>query len=108
MREKTENLLDGKIPRRNLLKTLGLGFLLGGVAGNKKLSAESMHRRDFTSMWTHACSLQVEYPNSLENISRKAFHTRIKGKPGTSNWIHFPIPTPVVGTWMRTSSGRSF
>ncbi|MCK4888280.1 MAG: hypothetical protein KAS97_00015 [Candidatus Aminicenantes bacterium] len=105
MNTKAENNLERKIPRRNLLKTLGLGFLLGSAVGNKQLSAERKHRRDFTAMWTHACSLQVEYPDRLENISRKAFHTRIKGKPNTSNWIHFPIPTPVVGTWMTSPSG---
>ncbi len=105
MNEFIKKSSEGQIPRRNLLKALGLGFLVGGVAGAGKLSAERKHRRDFQAMWIHASSLQVEYPERLEHISRKAFHTRLKGKPGSSNWVHFPIPTPVVGTWMKEPSG---
>jgi len=51
------------------------------------------------AMWTHGTAVQIEYPERLERVQRMAFHTRIVGSPGTSNWLHFPISTPVVGTF---------
>lgn len=99
MENSNDRKMRGKIPRRDLLKTLGLGLVLGGTAGSSALSGEEEMRRHFQAQWTHASALQVEYPERMEYISRKPFHTRVQGKPGTTNRILFAIPTPVVGTW---------
>ncbi len=46
--------------------------------------------------WTHGVDLQVEYPDRLEWLYRRGFGTQLSGKPGTTNWLHFPISTPVI------------
>ncbi len=46
--------------------------------------------------WIHGVNIQVEWPWLLEWIYRAGFGTRLKGKPGTTNWFHFAIPTPVI------------
>ena len=51
------------------------------------------------AMWTHGTAVQIEYPERLPQVRRMAFYTRIVGSPNTSNWLHFPISTPVVGTF---------
>ena len=51
------------------------------------------------AMWTHGTAVQIEYPERLQYVQRMAFHTRIVGTSNTSNWFHFPISTPVVGTF---------
>jgi len=51
------------------------------------------------AMWIHGTAVQIEYPERLARVQRMAFHTRVVGNPGTSNWLHFPISTPVVGTF---------
>lgn len=100
-----EKQVDKEISRRNLFKFMGAGFLAGGQLKNSMISNRIV-KRGFTAMWTHACNLEVEYPKRLSGLSRKAFHTRLEGKPMTSNWVHFPIPTPVVGTFDVISGGK--
>ena len=46
--------------------------------------------------WIHGTSIQVEYPDRLERIARAGFYTYLYGKPNTSNWFHFALPTPVI------------
>jgi len=46
--------------------------------------------------WIHGTSIQVELPDQIEAIRRFGFFTRITGKPSTTNWFHFAIPTPVI------------
>ena len=46
--------------------------------------------------WTHGTSLTVEFPSNLESITPAGFYTYLVGKPNTSNWFHFAIPTPVI------------
>ena len=46
--------------------------------------------------WVHGTSIQVEYPERLDFIRRYGFYTYIIGKPNTTNWFHFAIPTPVI------------
>ncbi len=48
------------------------------------------------AMWIHGTSVQVEYLDRIFSIVRRGFHTRIECKPGTTNWFHFAIPTPVI------------
>ncbi|MFO8033603.1 MAG: DUF6623 family protein [Candidatus Bipolaricaulota bacterium] len=51
------------------------------------------------SMWMHGTGVQIEFPERVTRTQRMAFHTRIVGEPNTTNWLHFPINTPVVGTY---------
>ena len=46
--------------------------------------------------WIHGTSIQVEYPDRLERITRAGFYTYLYGKPNTTNWFHFALPTPVI------------
>lgn len=46
--------------------------------------------------WIHGTSIQVEFPERLERITRAGFYTYLYGKPNTRNWFHFAIPTPVI------------
>lgn len=55
-------------------------------------------------MWTHERNnLQVEYPQK-GTIERKGFSAKYKSKGG-ANWLHFAIPTPVMGNDMRLRVG---
>jgi hypothetical protein len=48
------------------------------------------------AMWIHGHSMQIEYPDKVAAIWRAGFYIRVDGKPGTKNWFHFAIPTPVI------------
>lgn len=48
------------------------------------------------AMWAHGNGMQIEYPDRIDSIWRAGFYIRVKGKPFTSNWFHFAIPTPVI------------
>lgn len=48
------------------------------------------------AMWTHGHSMQIEYPDRLDLEKRMGFYIQVRGKPFTSNWFHFAIPTPVI------------
>ncbi len=48
------------------------------------------------AQWIHGTSIQIEYPERLERITRAGFYTYLYGKPNTKNWFHFAIPTPVI------------
>ena len=48
------------------------------------------------AMWVHGHGMQIEYPERLDVQKRMGFYFQIKGKPFTSNWFHFAIPTPVI------------
>lgn len=48
------------------------------------------------AMWIHGTSVQVEWEDRIASIQRSGFHTHIECKPGTYNWFHFAIPTPVI------------
>ncbi len=48
------------------------------------------------AMWTHGTSVHEEWPHHLKLIRRTGFCTAYEGKPGTHNWFHFAIPTPVI------------
>ena len=47
--------------------------------------------------WIHGVNIQVEWPWRLQWIRRPGHGTHLTGKPGTTNWFHFAIPTPVIG-----------
>ena len=48
------------------------------------------------AMWTHGHGVQIEYPDRLGHERRYGFFIRLRGKPFTSNWVHFEVPTPVI------------
>ncbi len=48
------------------------------------------------AMWAHGTSMVVEYPNNIKSEWRAGFYIRLIGKPNTTNWFHFAIPTPVI------------
>jgi len=48
------------------------------------------------AMWVHGHSMQIENPERLDLQKRMGFYMQVRGKPFTSNWFHFAIPTPVI------------
>lgn len=59
------------------------------------------------AMWTHGTSLLVEVDANVESIRRYGFFTRVIGKPNTTNWYHFAIPTAVIVSGRRLSFARA-
>jgi hypothetical protein len=59
------------------------------------------------AMWTHGVSLQVEVDANVESLRRYGFFTRVVGKPNTTNWYHFAIPTPVIVKGNRLAFARA-
>lgn len=55
----------------------------------------------------HGHSMHIEYPDRLASMSRKGMHIEVVGKPGTSNWFHFAIPTPVILNDRRLKGGSA-
>lgn len=55
--------------------------------------------------WVHGTSLQIEFPENVEFVRRFGFFTRIIGRPNTTNWLHFAIPTPVIVNNARKTFG---
>lgn len=48
------------------------------------------------AMWTHGHDLNVEFPDRIASEWRAGYFIRLVGKPNTTNWLHFGIPTPVI------------
>src|SRR3712207_2453795 len=48
------------------------------------------------AMWTHGHGVAVEFPDRIKSEWRAGFFIRLVGKNGTTNWLHFGIPTPVI------------
>lgn len=46
--------------------------------------------------WIHGTSIEPELPDQFVFARRYGFYALFDGKPGTSNWFHFAIPTPVI------------
>jgi peptidoglycan hydrolase-like protein with peptidoglycan-binding domain len=46
--------------------------------------------------WLHGTAVTVEVPANMESVRRFGFFTRLIGKPNTTNWFHFALPTPVI------------
>nr|WP_169053613.1 DUF6623 family protein [Alteraurantiacibacter aquimixticola] len=40
--------------------------------------------------------MKIEYESRIERSWRAGFYIRVVGRPGTTNWFHFHIPTPVI------------
>jgi peptidoglycan hydrolase-like protein with peptidoglycan-binding domain len=48
------------------------------------------------AMWIHGNEIEVEVPGNIESIVPFGFFTRVIGRPNTTNWYHFAIPTAVI------------
>src|SRR6478735_570476 len=48
------------------------------------------------AMWAHGHSMAVEVPSQLVSEWRAGFFIRVIGRPGSTNWFHFAIPTSVI------------
>lgn len=48
------------------------------------------------AMWAHGHSMIIERPQDLVSTWRAGFFIRVVGRRGSTNWFHFPIPTPVI------------
>jgi len=59
------------------------------------------------AMWAHGTDVHVEVDANVESIRRYGFFTRVIGKPGTTNWYHFAIPTPVITEGNRLAFARA-
>lgn len=46
--------------------------------------------------WIHGHAARVERPEQLAEERLFGFYSMFRGKPGTSNWFHFALPTPVI------------
>jgi hypothetical protein len=88
-----------KTNRREILKLSGMG-VLGGVAANaltsEKAQAIDMSAKIPYASWIHGHSMQIEYPDRISYVRRVGSRIHIEGWPGTGNWFHFAIPTPVI------------
>jgi hypothetical protein len=85
--------------RREMLRLSGMG-VLGGVAATAltpgKAHAGAATANIVYASWIHGHSMQIEYPDRIADLWRAGFYARLEGKPGTENWFHFAIPTPVI------------
>jgi len=91
--------VTGNTNRREMLKLSGMG-VLGGVAVGALTSEQAQAAgepiRISYASWIHGHSMQVEYPDRIARHERNGWGTDIEGQPGTINWFHFAVPTPVV------------
>jgi len=83
--------------RREMLKLSGMGVLGGAAIGALSSSTAQAADPDIShASWIHGHSMQIEYPDRIASQRRAGYSINVEGKPGTSNWFHFAIPTPVI------------
>jgi peptidoglycan hydrolase-like protein with peptidoglycan-binding domain len=46
--------------------------------------------------WIHGNAALIEHPSRIDAQRYYGFFNRVIGKPNTTNWIHFALPTPVI------------
>lgn len=94
-----EQVHTNETSRREILKLSGMGVLggvaVGALAPGKAQAADSPVNVSYAS-WIHGHSMQIEYPDRIASQWRPGFGVFVEGKPGTENWFHFAIPTPVI------------
>ena len=84
--------------RREMLKLSGMG-VLGGVAASSLIATKAQAESAIKiahAMWIHGHTMQIEYPDRVASERRTGFSINIEGKPNSTNWFHFAIPTPVI------------
>ena len=95
-----EQTIVARTSRREMLKRSGMGVVAGAAVGALAApSARAAAEEDVSSSyasWFHGHSMQIEYPDRIASQWRAGFGITVEGKPGTTNWFHFAIPTPVI------------
>ena len=85
--------------RRDLLRLSGAGALgglmLNSLTPQKAAAQDGQYNIPFAS-WIHGHSMEIEYPDRMASAIRRGYAFQVEGKPGTNNWFHFAIPTPVI------------
>ena len=94
-----EQVRTNETTRREILKLSGMG-VLGGVAvgaltSGKAQAAAGPINISYAS-WIHGRTMQIEYPDRIAREDRNGWCAFAEGKPGTDNWFHFAVPTPVI------------
>lgn len=56
----------------------------------------------------HGNIVQPEYPEKIEEVSRKGWGTTFWGKEDTSNWFHIPVVQPILVEGERRKLVRVF
>lgn len=56
--------------------------------------------------WIHGNAAVIEHPANVESQRYYGFYNRVVGKPNTTNWIHFALPTPVIEDGTRLNLDR--
>jgi hypothetical protein len=56
--------------------------------------------------WIHGNAALIEHPTQVESQRYFGFYNRVIGKPNTTNWIHFALPTPVIENGVRRVMDR--
>jgi hypothetical protein len=91
--------IERRTNRRNLLKLSGAGAIaglaVGGLAPRRAMALDPESQITYAS-WIHGHSMQIEYPDRMQYAVRKGYAFQVAGNPGTENWFHFAIPTPVI------------
>jgi hypothetical protein len=91
--------------RREILKLSGMGVLGGmavGALGPAKAQAAPGPINISYASWIHGRTMQIEYPVRIAREDRNGWCAFVEGKPGTDNWFHFAVPTPVIINDVRT------
>jgi hypothetical protein len=86
---------------------LALGFVIIGLVSTVLAPPAGADVSGFLAVWMHGTGARIEYPDRLDQILYRAFHTRIDGNANSVNWVHFPITTPVVGAYRSGGTGSS-
>ncbi len=103
-----EQAISRKTNRRDMLKRSGMGVLggvtLGALAPGNVRAEEGVPGISYAS-WIHGHSMQIEYPDRVPYQRRTGMSFDLEGQPGTDNWFHFAIPTPVIINDVRLRAG---
>lgn len=59
------------------------------------------------AMWVHGTDIKIEVDANVESVRRFGFFTRLVGRPNTTNWYHFAIPTAVITHGNRLTFARA-
>jgi len=73
--------------------------VLGGAAASSLIATNAQAESAVKiahAMWIHGHSMQIEYPERVASQWRAGFSFTVEGKPNSTNWFHFAIPTPVI------------
>jgi hypothetical protein len=94
-----EQTIVARTSRREMLKRSGMGVVAGAAVGALAAPSVQAAAADIKisyASWIHGHSMQIEYPDRIASMRRAGFSIDVEGKPGTTNWFHFAIPTPVI------------